>query len=185
MKFICQKNKPLSPALDASSLNPAERGTAFHVYMQHADFHLASIPGIKRHIDALVRNDVLTAEEASALSLERILSVLQSNIITRAKRSPLLFREKNFSLKMDSDEIGFPDGEMVVVQGTIDLCFLENNAFVLVDYKTDRVNKETLSARQKAYTRQIEIYAKALTELTEYPVKEKYLYFLNHDCILV
>ena len=81
--------------------------------------------------------------------------------------------------------MNFPAGEMVVVQGAIDLCFLEENAFVLVDYKTDRVTKETLPQRIEAYRSQLETYARALSDLTGYPVKEKYLCFLNSGCVLL
>ncbi|MEX1307451.1 MAG: UvrD-helicase domain-containing protein, partial [Eubacteriales bacterium] len=172
-------------ALDASSLTAAERGTAFHTYMQHADFEHNTIEEIKNHIRSLVDASVLSDEEAASLSPARILSVLQSDIIARAKKSPLLYREKNFSLKLDSGQIGFPAGEMVVVQGTIDLCFLEGNAFVLLDYKTDQVTKDSLPTRVDAYKKQLETYALALAELTGYSVKEKYLYFLNMDCIKV
>ena len=171
--------------LDASALTAAERGTAFHVYMQHANFNHENIGDIKKHIISLVQEQTLTEDEAAALSPEKILSVLQSDIISRAKKSPLCYREKNFSMKMRSEDLGFSPNEWVVVQGTIDLCFLEEDTFVLVDYKTDRVTKDTLQGKIKDYQKQVDIYAQALTLLTGYRVKEKFLYFLNDTCTQV
>ena len=56
----------------------------------------------------------------------------------------------------------------------IDLCFLEDGGWVLVDYKTDAVDQaETLIER---YENQLLWYSRALTKLTDYPVREVILY---------
>ena len=59
----------------------------------------------------------------------------------------------------------------------IDLCFLEDGAWVLVDFKTDRVSSgEELWRR---YGRQIALYRRALLEGTPWPVREWTLYSLR------
>ena len=57
------------------------------------------------------------------------------------------------------------------------MAFEENGAWVLVDYKTDRVDDEQTLVNR--YAEQLAWYARALTEITGKPVKERYLYALR------
>ena len=67
-----------------------------------------------------------------------------------------------------------------MLQGVIDCFFLEGGELVLVDYKTDRVEKEEeIRDRAGHYRRQLETYADALRRIFGLPVKEKLLYFLR------
>ena len=63
--------------------------------------------------------------------------------------------------------------ETIVVQGVMDAIFLENGAWILVDYKTDRFFPKTV---MEMYRRQLTIYAHALESMTGLPVREKILY---------
>ena len=78
-------------------------------------------------------------------------------------------REWAFNLVMD--ERG------TLLQGVIDCAFQEDGAWVLVDYKTDRIEDE--DAFLQRYQLQMDWYAKALQRITGLPVKEKYLYALG------
>ncbi len=66
----------------------------------------------------------------------------------------------------------------ILVQGVLDLCFMENGGWVLVDYKTDRCPAEALL---DLYSEQILWYKKALEEITEVPVREVWLYSLRNS----
>ena len=69
-----------------------------------------------------------------------------------------------------------PDRDLLV-QGVVDCAFLEADGWVLVDYKTDRVEGDpTLWAER--HRRQVELYAQALEQLTGRPVKDRYVVFL-------
>ena len=49
---------------------------------------------------------------------------------------------------------------------------------MVVDYKTDRVSSDSLSAAAQKYTIQLSLYAKALARITGIPIKEKVVFFL-------
>jgi ATP-dependent helicase/nuclease subunit A len=72
--------------------------------------------------------------------------------------------------------------EPVLVQGILDLAFEEEDGWVLVDYKTNRVDggqtPETLLAR---YRPQLAVYRRALETLTGRPVKAAGLYLIAAD----
>ena len=71
---------------------------------------------------------------------------------------------------------------MILVQGTIDLCFIEDGQWVLVDYKTDRsTDIEELKAH---YRNQLALYATALERITGIPVKQRLLCLLRRGMVL-
>ena len=64
---------------------------------------------------------------------------------------------------------------MILVQGIIDLYYIDkNDNLILVDYKTDYVEKEQELIEK--YRKQLEIYQEALEEALEKKVYKKYIY---------
>jgi ATP-dependent helicase/nuclease subunit A len=64
-----------------------------------------------------------------------------------------------------------------VLEGVIDLAFLEPGGWVVADYKTDVGTDPEFASREVAYRRQVELYARAWSVLTGDPVKERILFF--------
>ena len=102
-----------------------------------------------------------------------------TDLFRRMCRSPRVYRELPFTLAMDTrDLLGVPSEERVLLQGVIDACFREEDGFVLLDYKTDRVEGDPAQWAER-HRRQVELYARALETLTGRPVREKYVVLLN------
>ena len=102
-----------------------------------------------------------------------------TDLFARMCRSPQVYRELPFTLAMDTEELlGVPSEERVLLQGVIDACFREGDGFVLLDYKTDRVEGDPALWAER-HRRQVELYARALETLTGRPVTEKYVVLLN------
>ena len=66
------------------------------------------------------------------------------------------------------------EGELVLVQGIIDVYFEEEDGLVVLDYKTDRVR--TADELVRRYQSQLTYYARALSQITGKAVKEKIIY---------
>ena len=66
------------------------------------------------------------------------------------------------------------EGEKIIVQGAVDVCFIEDDGVVVLDFKTDRVDNP--NALVEAYGKQLNIYAKACEKIFEMPVKQKIIY---------
>lgn len=62
----------------------------------------------------------------------------------------------------------------MLVQGIIDALFIENDEVVIVDYKTDSVEK--LSDLEDRYKAQLELYGNAVKESLGKKVKELIIY---------
>ena len=166
----------LPPFLAGTQLSAADRGTAAHKALGALDLSLLrgaeALPAaVNAQLAALAQRGVLTAEELAAIDPGDILAFLRSDMGARMLASPRVQREWGFCLR---------DGDLLV-QGVIDLCFLENGAWVLVDYKTDRCPAEELPAM---YGDQLRWYARALREITGLPVRFGGLYSLRRRTLV-
>jgi ATP-dependent helicase/nuclease subunit A len=98
-----------------------------------------------------------TKEEQQAAALA-VLSVLRHPLLDRARRANRLHREYPVTIHANSTQ---------VVEGIIDLAFLEEGGWVIVDFKSDTEVHE-LAAR---YGGQISWYAAALERIFGLPVQ--------------
>jgi ATP-dependent helicase/nuclease subunit A len=120
-------------------------------------------------LSSLETEGKLTPEERNLIHVPSLAGFFASPLGRRALLSPEVHREWSFNLRL-------PQLSLSILQGVIDLCFLEENAWVLVDFKTDRV--ESAANLWPLYHRQIEIYRHALASSTGYPVGESVLFSL-------
>ena len=79
-------------------------------------------------------------------------------------------------LPADSLGSGWHSEEGVIVQGIIDACFIEDGAYVILDYKTDRLKTGDCQELVDKYALQLYYYEQAVKKNTGLPVKEKLIY---------
>ena len=133
---------------------------------------------VRELLDKLVAEEHLTREEAAAVDVKKIAAFAGSELGRRIAASPQVRREQPFNLMMEVD------GSMAAVQGILDCCFEEDGAWVLLDYKTTRIESAAELARRlpqlrKTYGTQMTIYRRALEAATGMQVRETYLYLTN------
>ena len=138
----------------------------------------AGIAYVQNLLARMVTEEFLTAEEAAVADAEKIAAFARSPLGRRIAASQNVRREQPFNILLEVN------GSMAAVQGIIDCCFEEDGAWVLLDYKTTRVeNAAELAYRapqlRKTYAAQMEIYRRALETATGMPVRETYLYLTN------
>ena len=144
----------------------ALRGTAVHRIMECLDFKkLLAIDMTSRkevwefldlEIARMLEKKLLTEEMERLIYRNSIIDFLMTPIALRMAQADArgdLYKEKPFVM----------DYEGVLLQGIIDVFWLEEGKIVLMDYKTDRVKAaEELIAR---YATQLELYAEALCKV--------------------
>ncbi len=159
-------------------ISTARRGTVYHSIMENMDF--SSKPGerdIEALIDGLVQRGVINEDEKKAADADRIRAFTESALFERIKSSPHIYREAPFVMSMPVSrlpEYGDSDREFVV-HGIIDLYFEEEDGYVVVDYKTDRVYK-SISELTDKYAVQLKLYAEAIEKNTGKKVRECIIY---------
>lgn len=160
------------------SLGGAGRGSAFHKVMELIDLS-DTAGGVEDQLDRMVKEKRLREEYAGAISIPLVKQFLSSGLAERmagAESKGCLYREQPFVLGLPAKELNerFPEDEIVLIQGIIDVYFEEDGEIVLADYKTDRVNSgEELIVK---YKKQLEYYKRALQRMTGKRVKESILY---------
>jgi ATP-dependent exoDNAse (exonuclease V) beta subunit len=135
--------------------------------------------------EALERACLLTPEEldvaAQAAARRQGLSEQATETVRRlvdvAARSDLLRRARDAGAH---HEVPFAvEVEGTVLSGAIDLLFVEDEALILVDFKTDA--GDDLAAKANAYRPQMLAYALAAQRVLCKPVREVILFFLAAD----
>lgn len=189
----------------------ALRGTAVHRVMECYDF--ASEKSVQEQMEAMEKEEKITADMRALVKEQIVADFVSSETGRRmalAQCGGALYREKPFVMGFTDeqlDEFGFAENteqaekvismgrvgnigeteytgkELTLIQGIIDVFWIEKDGIVLLDYKTDRVDTEKeLSER---YAAQLKLYEEALNRVYEnekdaagnpLKVKEKLLY---------
>jgi ATP-dependent exoDNAse (exonuclease V) beta subunit len=92
--------------------------------------------------------------------------------------SPLAARARRAGPSLRVEEPLCLDGANGLLDGRLDLAFLEDSVWIVVDLKSDRVEAGEVEARSARYRPQAALYATALERVTGRPVAEVHLYFL-------
>ena len=176
-------------AKDTMEVSGAARGSAYHRLLELLDYVDWRAEGAEREGDhtAYVQNSMnkfveagrITQEEINLIDKRKLNVFLNSSVAGRmaeAEAQGNLYKEQPFVLGIEASRLSeeFPDEEKVLIQGIIDVYFIEDGKIVLLDYKTDVV--KTGEELKKRYQTQIDYYTEALEKITGLRVKEKILY---------
>lgn len=181
---------PLHPKpeflLDANERPANEIGTLYHLVMAELDLEQVAEEGVDKAFDTLINNGTITCDDLRYIDLNKIKSFFDSDLAKRMMVSKHIYRERQFQINIPASMYN-PElnntGDTIILQGIIDCFFEEDDGFVLLDYKTDKVRNNTDEIKQR-YTKQLELYKTAIEKLTYKPVKESYLYLFDTNEII-
>jgi ATP-dependent helicase/nuclease subunit A len=180
---------------ETKGLSGAEKGTIMHFVMQHLDFkRVNSYEAVKEQLLEMIQKELLTKEQAMSVSVKKIASFFSSEIGKRMLAlkniEKDIKRETPFLMKLKASEVmeNLPEevykDEVIILQGVIDVYFLEEDGIVLLDYKTDFATEENMMDIKNRYESQLYYYTEALERMTGLPVKEKYIYLFSNGEII-
>jgi ATP-dependent helicase/nuclease subunit A len=176
--------------LQEKSLTPAEKGTITHLVMQHIDVRKpVTEAAIDELLHSLIDRELLKEEQMDAVDKSVIANFFNSKIGERLSRAEVIRREVPFTMSLQAAEI-YSDwkgaDEQILVQGVIDCIFEDHDGLVLIDYKTDAIQNRFANGFQGAkeiladrYRLQLELYTRAIEEILNKKVMEKYLFFFD------
>ncbi|MBU4255413.1 MAG: PD-(D/E)XK nuclease family protein, partial [Acidobacteria bacterium] len=157
--------------------------------------------------NALLSEDWDLSEKRALV--EHVKGILASEFWGRMKAAEEKFFEVPFALRMTAGELDLAkkgksgdhgDGKQkqtkkgksgavkeadpdlpVIINGVIDLVFKEGGEWVIVDYKTDEIGRDSVSMQSLVdyYTPQVRLYTRFWEKITGEPVKETALYFTS------
>ncbi|MDW7650040.1 MAG: helicase-exonuclease AddAB subunit AddA [Bacillota bacterium] len=172
--------------------DPMEKGTVYHLVMQHLDLSRCRKPeDIAGQIRVMAEKQILTPDQARYPDPQKIARFFSSaagkEVLQYQSKT---YREWPFTLSLRVDEIlpeaGSHGGEAVVIQGIIDLLLQTPQGYIIVDYKTDRMPAGGTDELRDRYREQIRYYALAVETVLKRPVTAAYLYFFEAaECLRV
>ena len=155
------------------------RGIATHRSLSLMDFAglraaMDTVDGlraeVKRQLETMCSRRLMEAEECASVNADTVATFFLSPCGQQALVADTVRREWSFNLRL-------PEWEGLIAQGVIDLCYLWEGEWLLVDYKTDSVAQA--DALWLLYGRQIALYRRALEEATGIPVRQATLFSLS------
>lgn len=175
---------------EPDNISGTTRGSAFHRVMELLEYakvldgwdDLDYTARRKRLNDILkdfVEEGRLTDEYYQAVSVKKIINFLSSGLAKRmakAEQKGQLYKEQPFVYGIDASRLNteFPSKEKVLIQGIVDVFFIEDDKIVLLDYKTDVTDSG--EALMERYRTQLNYYSEALEKMWHMPVQERILY---------
>jgi ATP-dependent exoDNAse (exonuclease V) beta subunit len=135
-------------------------GTLVHALIADAPLELSDPEVLNRLAAAHGRVLGATRDEIEAASVvvERVLHHPLCIRAARASQAGRCYRETPITLRLASG---------VLIEGTVDLAFEEDDEITVIDFKTDR----ELAGDLPVYRRQLQIYAHAIATATDRPAR--------------
>lgn len=157
-------------------ITPAMRGTIMHTVLElvpyDRDPDSIDEKYVEEFVHSLTEKNLLTEKEAKTVSISQITAFLKSPVGRRIYNAEWVKREWPFTLRKHRDEIAALAAdsktaerirkelpENVILQGIIDCCFKDSEGIVIVDYKTDKMNRRD---RQASYAKIADTYRNQL-----------------------
>ena len=184
-RLFAEEAPNLIPAFmqtEKQELVGSDRGTAYHRFLEGLDYgNAASEEAIRQQLEQMTADGKLTETMAASVRPAQILWFAGSPLgqrMARAQAAGRLVREQQFVMEIPASEKNplWDTKEQILVQGVIDAFFEEADGLVLVDYKTDYVQKGQEELLLKKYQTQLDYYRKALGRITGKPVRETWIY---------
>lgn len=151
-----------------------EKGTAHHRFLEYCDFAKAR-EDINTEIDRLLSLNLIDDVQAKIIDAPKLSKLLHTKLFDRIISSTEVMREEQFFAKV-SPSLVYDEYKNIqtdcdiILQGAVDLAFVEDDKLVIVDYKTDKVSE--LQNLKDLYAKQLELYKAAMTQSTGLEVKE-------------
>ncbi|MDF2946280.1 MAG: addA [Bacillales bacterium] len=167
-----------------------ERGTATHKIMQFISLTSnKSVADVERELESMIDKELITREDKEVIDTQKISNFFESSIAERLTKSSRRWRELPFNFAIPISEVyqHISSNEKVFVKGIIDCMFEEDGELVILDFKTDKIigkYKDAETGKKKLvenYRKQLEVYKRAIEEITNKKVKECYLYLFDID----
>lgn len=165
-------------------LNKAEIGTLMHLILQKLDFRENyNEKTLNDLIQKLIYLNIVTEKQSQYIDKKRLLEFTKTELFKEIQNAKEIYKEQPFHMSVIDENTK----ESILIQGIIDLYYInQNNEIVLIDYKTDYVEKNNEQKLIEKYKPQLKIYKKAIEEALNKNVEKVYIYsvYLNKEILV-
>ena len=160
---------------DGKEISSAENGTLQHKIMQQLTLREKTEEEVKAVVNRLCDCGSITSEQSKDVMLSGITKLLNNEEFTKLiDNAKQILKEREFYMFVPATLVNKDayKEDNVVVQGIVDLCLIEDDGLVIIDYKTGNLSNENIL---KKYKGQIDLYSSAMEKSFDLKVKERYI----------
>ena len=168
------------------NITGARKGSIIHLILSKIS-NEKNIEEVENLINTLINKNIITEEEKKAINMNVIKNYLNSDLYLELQKAKLVKKETPFYLNINSNEIYDETDEKILVQGIIDLYYINNkDELILVDYKTDYLKDNNEEELIDKYITQLRLYNIALEKSLKRKVDYTYIYstYLNKKILI-
>ena len=165
---------------DIEQISSARKGSLVHLCLQKLDENKTyTKDDLENLICDLVNRKIILKQEVEIIPIIALENYLKSDLWKDLKNSREVHKEEAFYLELTADRISkdYPKDEKILLQGIIDLYYInENDELILVDYKTDYVERGEEQKLIDKYKMQLDLYKEALEKSLNRKVDKVMIY---------
>jgi ATP-dependent helicase/nuclease subunit A len=137
----------------------AERGTAYHRFLELCDFNIKNRAGIVQELENFEKSGLMPEEQTSLLNVDSLVDILSMTAFEKLDGCTL-YREREFLCRLPANQFLPTDADDgVLIQGAIDLLAVGGQTTKIIDYKYSKKSDELL---KQTYSAQLALYKKAV-----------------------
>ena len=165
---------------ERENISSSRKGTLVHLCLQKLDSKKEyTKEELEDLISDLVNRKIILEEEAKAIPIIALENYLKSNLWNELKDAKEIHKEEAFYLELAANIVNkdYPEDETILLQGIMDLYFIDkDDNLVLVDYKTDYVEKNEEQKLIDKYKIQLDLYKESLEKSLNRKVQKVMIY---------
>jgi len=165
---------------DIEQISSARKGSLVHLCLQKLDENKTyTKDDLENLICDLVNRKIILKQEGEIIPIIALENYLKSDLWKDLKNAKEVHKEEAFYLELTADRISkdYPKDEKILLQGIIDLYYInENDYLILVDYKTDYVERGEEQKLIDKYKMQLDLYKEALEKSLNRKVDKVMIY---------
>ena len=163
-----------------TKISNAQKGTLVHLCIEQLEIAKDyTQEQLEELLKQLVQKELITEQERKEIPIKTLLEYLQSDLWKELKQAKEIHKEQPFYLQLSANELyeGASKEDKILVQGIIDLYYITpKGELVLIDYKTDYVQKGEEKELKQKYTEQLNLYRIALERALHQKVDKVAIY---------
>jgi ATP-dependent helicase/nuclease subunit A len=161
-----------------------EVGTATHRVLRNLDFRRpASAEDVAVQVRELVERRLLSPAEEAVVDVDALVWLMESEV-GRLLRDHYGQLRRELPVYAAAAQLTSDDpADRVMLRGRIDVLVPLGDRLLVVDYKTDAVAADEVTARAELYRPQVERYADAISRATAKPVVTKLVFLRARSCV--
>lgn len=164
-----------NPNFLSDSVSHTNLGTVYHKIFELLPTKKYGIKELENELKNLVDNGFIMKEDYKLINLDKIFAYLTSDLYDELLSADKVYKEMKIDFEIPANyyDKALKSG-MILVSGIVDLMYVKDDLYTIVDYKTDNVDE--LSELSDLYKVQLDLYEMAIKSKMKAEKVKKYIY---------